>query len=123
MKVYGPYTNYQDRKFVIIRTNGKNKTTQYARYLLEQHLGRSLSSSETVDHIDGNFRNDSLDNLQILSRADNIRKSIKPKEMITFTCPVCKKETTKEARNIRANRKQGKAGPYCGKSCSGKVNH
>lgn len=39
--------------------------------------------------------------------------------METFVCPVCGEEGEKRASIIRANRKAGKAGPFCGKRCAG----
>ncbi len=75
--VNGPYTHDNGRKFVIL-TSGKHfrKTTSYARYLMEENLGRLLTDKEEVDHINGDFTDDRLENLQIISKADNIRKSL-----------------------------------------------
>ena len=42
MRVYGPYKQKDGRYFVIlIYEDGTRKTTAYARYLMEQHLGIS----------------------------------------------------------------------------------
>jgi YHS domain-containing protein len=87
---------------------------------MEQHLGRRLEDWEQIDHIDNDFTNNNLDNLQILSVADNNRKSAKPAEEVTFTCPVCGTIITKSASKAKHNRKQGKAGPFCSRSCAGK---
>lgn len=121
-KVYGPYTRRDGRKHVIVMfTNGTRDTVSYPKYLMEQHLGRKLEDWETVDHINDDFTDDRLENLQILSRLDNYLKSVKPAEMVTFTCPQCGKEATKLARQIRANQgKQGRAGPFCSRQCSGR---
>jgi len=54
--------------------NGKRKSVQYARLLLECSIGRRLIGNETVDHIDGNVANNEIHNLQILSRSQNARK-------------------------------------------------
>ena len=49
LKVYGPYTRKDGRKHVVIVNNNGTKTTKsYPRYLMEQHLGRSLEPSEIV---------------------------------------------------------------------------
>lgn len=124
MKIYGPYERPDGRKHVIYYDGVVRRTQSYPRYLMEQHLGRPLLDSETVDHIDGDFTNDNLDNLQLLTLADNIKKSSKGIEWLLFDCPVCGEEFLKTARSYRANQiKQGKAGPYCSKSCAGKVHH
>lgn len=60
--------------FSIKLTSGSRKSTQYARLLLECRIGRVLTSSETVDHVDGDSRNNDITNLQVLSRSDNARK-------------------------------------------------
>lgn len=123
MKVYGPYIRKDGRQHVILYENGKRSTVSYPKYLLETKLGRKLLHNETCDHIDGNPLNNSLDNLQLLSKSDNIRKhaALQPAEFGTFTCPICLCSFTKRMNNIKANRKQGKRGPYCSRSCAGKA--
>lgn len=72
MKMYGPYLRKDGRKHVvIIHDNGISQTRSYPRLLLEQKLGRPLQDDETVDHIDGDFTNDSPENLRVLSRSEN----------------------------------------------------
>ena len=124
-KVYGPYTRKDGRQHVILYKDGVRTTVSYPKYLLEQKLGRKLESHETCDHIDNDPTNNSLDNLQVLSRLDNIRKraALTPKELGTFTCPVCKCSFTKPMAYVRHNRKQNKSGPYCSRSCAGKGRH
>jgi len=124
LKIYGPYLNCQGRKHIILVDPASNvkRTTQYARWLIELKVGRQLINDETVDHIDGDFTNDSISNLQILSRSDNIRKSL-PKtkaEIVSFRCPICNCVAHKDARKVRWNKKQGKAGPFCGRVCAGR---
>jgi len=60
--------------FSIKLVNGKRKSVQYARILLELKLGRVLTQDETVDHIDFDSTNNSFENLQLLSRIENARK-------------------------------------------------
>ena len=123
MKIYGPYLRKDGRQHVILVDNGKKKTVSYGKYLLEQKIGRSLESHETCDHIDGDFTNNDLTNLQVLSRRDNILKyaAENPKEVVECKCKMCGKKFSREARYVRGNKKQGKSGPYCSKSCGGKV--
>ena len=43
-----------------------------------------------------------------------------PKEVHRFVCPVCGQWSERPAAQVRANRKQGWDGPFCGMSCAGK---
>lgn len=68
-------TNDEGRKLVIFVKDGKSvKGTPYARYLMAVKLGRFLTKDEQVDHIDNDKTNDDINNLQILTQAENIRK-------------------------------------------------
>ena len=75
LKVYGPYISKQDgRKRVLLYFNDKSKTTKsLARFNYEQKHGK-LPAHLTVDHIDEDFTNDDIDNLQPLTREENIKK-------------------------------------------------
>jgi hypothetical protein len=123
MKVYGPYWTdscQPPRRFVIIHyDDGSKKTRSYARHILGLHLGRELRPDEDADHIDGNPQNDDISNLRAIPSSEN-RRTMPPPEMHVFTCPICGVEVSKPARRVRHNRKQGKAGPFCGKQCSRK---
>ena len=76
------YRELKDRCRLIkgtLRSNGylqltiKNKTIKVHRLVIEAFKGKS---DLTVDHIDGNKLNNSLDNLQYLTREENLIKSI-----------------------------------------------
>lgn len=120
-KVYGPYTRVDGRKHVI-HYDGTHRITQsYPRYLMENFLGRPLFVWEHVDHIDNDFTNNDMTNLQILTQAENNRKSAKPAELIKVTCPEqnCGEEFEYPMRVYRANQiKRGSSGPYCSKDCA-----
>lgn len=100
LKVYGPYYREDGRRHVILYDfeAGIRRTKSYPRYLMEQHLGRELEEWETVDHIDEDFTNDDISNLQILSRTENVLKSaaFRPAETAWFVCPCCEKDFEKE---------------------------
>jgi hypothetical protein len=127
MKVYGPYLDKvkKRRLVIVIRDDGTRKTMSHARFLLQEHLGRELRPDEEADHIDENPLNDDLSNLQVLLKGDHRDKSslgnpVQPAQIYVGLCPVCGDEFTKPLRKVIHNRKQGKAGPFCGKSCAGK---
>jgi len=126
MKIYGPYLRKDGRSHICIKhENGRKQTKSYPRYLLEQHLNRELLPEETVDHIDNDFTNNQIENLQVLSLSENSKKQHKdfPRKTITFFCPHCNKEVTKWDNEVKGNRKKGKAGPFCSRSCAGKATH
>lgn len=121
---WGPYMNREHRRIVIVRLpTGKKKTMSYARYLMEIHLDRYLSKDETVDHIDNNKLNNKIENLQLLSRAENIIKSIIPAPLTTLNCKHCGREFKRSLRAYWRSKEQGIDGPFCSKICIGKVHH
>lgn len=64
------------RKRVLLYKNKKQDFgLSYAKYLKSVELGRILKSHEEVDHEDEDKTNDDPSNLQILTKAENIRKS------------------------------------------------
>jgi hypothetical protein len=124
MKIYGPYfykTGNQIRRLVIkIADDGTRRTQSYARYLLEEQLGRELGPDEEADHIDEDCLNDDISNLRVLSLRENRMRSAKATPMFEFVCPVCGNESSKPQREVRRNQEVlGKAGPFCSKSCAG----
>ena len=50
--------------------DGRSMT--YARWLMQEHLGRRLGPDEVVHHRNGNFTDDRIENLQVLTRAEHI---------------------------------------------------
>jgi hypothetical protein len=124
MKIYGPYLRKDKRLVIVINHGDRMQTLSYPKYLMEQHLGRKLLSHETVDHIDGNPLNNDLSNLQILSLADNIRKSHPVATYIELKCKCCGKQfKRREAVHKRNTEVRKVDGPFCSKSCVGKTHN
>lgn len=99
-------------------------TISYARYLMATSLNRFLTDDEEVDHIDNNKDNDVLSNLQILSRAENIRKQkrVVGLKRVLYQCPVCEKEFSR-SRGLSHLVKKTKNSVTCSRSCGGKISH
>lgn len=75
-QVTGPYVRKSDRRAIVALTGHKKTTTrQLAKVRLEVKLGRRLQNDETVDHKDEDHTNDDPNNLQLLTKSDNSRKS------------------------------------------------
>lgn len=82
------------RKRVDLVNSKIDRTTiSYARYLVCVELGFILSDEYEVDHVDADCSNDSLDNLQILTREEHMSKTQKEattgRTMVCCTCPEC----------------------------------
>jgi hypothetical protein len=126
MKIYGPYTRKDGRKHVvIIYDDGRRQTKSYPRLLMEQHLGRELTKDETVDHINNDFTDDRIENLQLLSLVDNVSKAAKLRTRKTykFMCPCCGIEAEKFFDQVKHNWNKDKSGPYCSRKCAGKATY
>lgn len=118
MKIYGPYTAKNGRKHVIIIYDcGKRKTVSYPKFLIEKRLGRKLKDNETVDHIDGDFTNDDISNLQVLDRSIHAKLDAK-RTRASVKCTWCDVEFELSSDQRRPSSK--KAGPFCSRVCSGK---
>ena len=117
-------TNKENRKTVILVNSGSDRSsTQYARYLLAVSMGRFLTAEETVDHIDGDKTNDNIDNLQILTRAENISKACKQPD-VELTCPVCGNVFYRTLTQLRGRKHRAEENMIaCSRVCGGKVNH
>lgn len=116
--------NKENRRTLILVNNEKDRTsTQYARYLLAVKLKRFLTEDETVDHIDEDKTNDSIDNLQILSRKENSIKSCK-KPDVKLVCPVCEIVFYRSLTQISGKKDRAKSNMIaCSRSCGGKLGH
>ena len=123
-KIYGPYLRKDGRKHVVTVTpDGKKTTVSYPKYLIEIHIGRYLTQSETADHMDGDFTNDEISNLCIKDRKKHIIEDVRRLAKQSFICPICNEDFDilgKKLHDAIQFRKQGKAGPFCSKSCAGK---
>ena len=96
-QMYGPYYRPDGRQHVLLvhrDSNGsidKRKCVSNPKYLVECHLDRYLNEEETVDHIDGNFSNNSLYNLRIISRRNHCRSHVNVRKEVTKICKICGK--------------------------------
>ena len=129
MKIYGPYKRKDGRSHIIkIFKSGKRQTQSYPRFLMEVHLKRKLLLTEHIDHKDDNYTNNNINNLQILTqKQNNIKERTRPHRKLKIykgSCPICFMHFEKPLYQITANnKKQGKAGPFCSRSCAGKYSH
>ena len=124
-KRYGPYRNKLGYEFFTDRyADGTKKSVWVHREVAAQMLGRPLRRDEHVHHRDHDPSNNDPMNLEVLPRREHLAQHGRRKgTFITVICPMCGREATMPARYVRHNRKLGKKGPFCGRSCAGKWSH
>ena len=89
-RVLTNYTNNKGYKFTSFYIEGKQHWYLLHRVLAFVYLDLpSLSSELEVDHIDDNKLNNSLDNLQVLTREKHLAKTI-ARRSCRKSCSVCK---------------------------------
>jgi hypothetical protein len=64
--------NHMAYPYKRIKTTEKRSIDEH-RHLMQVHLGRKLGWDEVIHHKDGNKRNNSLDNLVVMSRSEHGR--------------------------------------------------
>lgn len=120
VRVYGPYTRKDGRKHVIVWwKKGKQRTISYPKWLTEQRLGKELADSDTVDHHDRDVDNNSRRNLKVLTRREHGKLDARRAVPIDMKCVWCRKRVHALRRGVNRLSRQGKAGPFCSKSCAG----
>jgi hypothetical protein len=101
-----------------LKRGGKRKCIAYAKYLWMSFNKKDVPEGYQVDHINNDFTDDRIENLQILSQLDNIQKSKKEAEMVSLVCPVCGKTFKMPKRNMPF-----KNNPTCSRRCGGIKSH
>lgn len=114
--------NREGRRMVYLyNSHDKSRTTlSFARYILSCHLNRYLLQSEHVDHKDEDKTNDDIQNLQIISQAENSRKYAKlnGKKMAKIRCPNCHKIFSRRTGNTQAVESLKGKITCCDRKCS-----
>lgn len=119
---YGPYLGKDKRYRVVIYDGVNRQTRQYAKLKMEIKLERRIEEPETVDHFNGNTRDDRYDNLQVLFRKEHIKKDVLRRPHLKLSCPLCNK-TFEPSRNQISNVNNRKSsGPFCSRVCAAKYN-
>jgi len=101
----------------------KNGYVLMHRIVMENHLGRILSTNEVVHHIDGNRKNNDISNLQLMENADHCRMHAlrHGRKAVILRCPQCGKVFEKY-RNKSFLQKPSKYNcTCCSPTCRGKL--
>jgi hypothetical protein len=126
-KIYGPYKGKDNRLRCIIKfKDNTQKTISYPKFLMQEHIKRFIIEPYTIDHIDSNPLNNEISNLRIIKRTKHTKTDVLRLKPQSFICGVCKVEFILKGKKLHdayENRKKGKKGPFCGRSCAGKASH
>lgn len=120
-KVHGPYKRKDGRSHVIIvYDSGIKRTVSYPKFLAEVAIGRELDrDTETVDHVDGDFTNNSWSNIRIVSRKQHASDDALILKKHLVKCVWCGKLVRKNPRQLNHAAKLNKSGPFCSRECVG----
>lgn len=105
----------------LINSRADRTTVAYARYLVETSRKEFLESGYEVDHIDEDCSNDSLSNLQVLTREAHLLKTANAKKGRAYSrlvCPHCRVEFTRETRFVTSSNKNY----FCSSRCNANFN-
>lgn len=115
------------RKYVyLVSKTDKRTLMSYARYLMSVKLNAFLDWRLHVDHINDDKTDDRIENLQILTHAENVKKEAeryRREEMVfvDLKCDECEKEFQVPNRVYQARKKQNTGNRFfCSKECSRK---
>lgn len=113
-KVLGPYYRPDGRQHVVVIYPDKTKSTvSFPKYFYEIMTGYTLDIDEIVHHIDGDFTNNSLSNLEVVKRQKHSRSHQTKYTDGTIPCSTCGKDiflTVIQKRTLVRNKSNG---PYC----------
>jgi hypothetical protein len=114
------YENIEDNYIKLYLADGS--VVDEHRYLMTTLLGRELSNDEHVHHRDENKKNNSLDNLVLLSKEEHLalhRKELIERTRLLLVCAACAKAFYVRGSYYRRKHKNGQTVFYCSRYCSG----
>lgn len=102
------------------RKTGARRTILYSKFLMSVKMGRLLDRDEEVDHVNGNKADDALDNLEVVTRAENRRRQNKMRHrtMVSLICPACGVAFSRPRNNTHLVK--GGSPSCCSRSCGAK---
>lgn len=97
-----PFLDRDGYKRVTLQINGKSKHYTIHRLVALTYLINECDKPE-VNHIDGNKLNNSLENLEWVTRSENTQKAYDNKQQVALGKPKLNPELVKEIRENKQN--------------------
>ena len=111
--------NKEPRRVATLKhSNGTLTSMSYAKYLYTSYYKIDIEKGYEIDHKNNDKLDDRIDNLQILLKQDNLRKSSKRRIMVERVCPVCGKVFMYRKRDLCSH-----PNPCCSRKCGGIKSH
>lgn len=90
------------------------------RIIMENHLCRSLNSDEVVHHINGNKKDNRIENLEVMTNSEHVKMHMKDRgrKWAKLCCPSCK--TIFEKPYNKTHLQKDYSFTSCSKTCRGK---
>lgn len=112
-----------DYNYAVVKNHPKATKCGYVlehRIIMENHLNRLLSSDEVVHHINGNKKDNCIENLKLLSNREHAKLHAKymSRKYVLLKCPECN-SIFERTHNTTFLAKKGKF-TCCSNSCRGK---
>jgi len=97
----------------------KNGVILEHRLFMAEHLKRALTKDEIVHHINGDPKDNRIENLQIISRKEHVKKHNKPRKYVRLICKSCNKVFFKPNNQVATKKNCGQKDFYCNRNCMG----
>ena len=98
----------------------KNGYVLEHRIAMENHLGRLLNPDEVVHHINGNKKDNRIENLEVMSASAHSRYHMlkNGRKWVLLKCPNC--GAIFERERMRTHLTKGGTATFCSRKCNGK---
>lgn len=101
-----------------IVVNGEEKLEH--RHIIEQELERSLDYNEVVHHKNGDKKDNSLENLEVMSRSEHSKHHADDAETVEIQCDWCEGSRKVRKSLYEYRTREGQSEWFCSKSCQSK---
>ena len=117
------YINGDERHCISLSGKSPNTTLTYARYLMCIKLGYILPTELEVDHIDDDKTNDDIDNLQVLTKEQNLLKQhyhyiMNEQICYGYICACCEMPFILTEREVKMRLAQNVELAFCSNKCA-----
>lgn len=98
---------------------GNLESTTWARYLMQRHLDVRIPGTHDVDHINGDYTDDRIENLRVLTIKENLNTGARANPAIVIEkCMQCGESTYQTIAQVKKRNTLNQWGPFCSNRCA-----